>query len=222
MQRDVQENQTHEFQEVRWTNRTLGFFIGGSAILGALLGSVYSIIIVYGNLYPRVDLISNVAFYLLLSPVISTFLIAIHGLIKKRDNSFSRGFGILLGLSAIAFPISPLLWIPQQDGGCSFIFGYEATIWPFLLVFGTLLAGILGMETRFTEGIGISRGVMIALAGFIAGVLSIMGLVAVFPLPPQGLPDVYGTPLTYIVHFGGIAFALESVNRYLLDYKIPS
>lgn len=222
MQRDVQENQTHELQQARWTNKTLGFFIGGSVILGALLGSVYSIIILYGNLYPRVNLISNVAFYLLLSPVISAFLIAIHGLIKKRDNSLSRVVGILLGLAAIAFPISPLLWIPQQGGSFSFIFGYEAAIWPFLPVFGALLAGILGLETRITEGSGVSRGVTIALAGLIAVVLSIMGLVAVLPLPPQGLPDVYGTPLTYIVHFGGLAFALESVNRYLLDHKIPA
>ncbi|MBD3159598.1 MAG: hypothetical protein GF309_12470, partial [Candidatus Lokiarchaeota archaeon] len=138
MQPDMEKNQTHELQEVLRTNRTLGFYIGGSGILGALLGSVYSIIIVYGNLYPRVDLISNILFYLLLSPVISAFLIAIHGLIKKGDNSFSRGLGILLGLAAIAFPISPLLWIPQQGGRFSFIFGYEAAIWPFLPVFGAL------------------------------------------------------------------------------------
>lgn len=89
-------------------------------------------------------------------------------------------------------------------------------------MFGALLAGILGLETRITEGSGVSRGVTIALAGLIAVVLSIMGLVAVLPLPPQGLPDVYGTPLTYIVHFGGLAFALESVNRYMLDHKIPA
>ncbi len=154
--------------------------------------------------------------------MISAFLIAIHGLIKKRDNSFSRGLDILLGLAAIVFPISPFLWIPEQGGGFSFIFGYESAIWPFLPVLGALLAGILGLETRITEGIGISRGVTIALAGFIAVVLSIMGLVAVLPLPSQGLPDVYGTPLTHIVHFGGLMFALESVNRFLLNHKSRS
>ncbi|MBS3795561.1 MAG: hypothetical protein KGY80_11720 [Candidatus Thorarchaeota archaeon] len=222
MQGDIRENQTHEVHKVRWTPRALGFYIGGSAILGALLGTLYTIIIVYGNLSPRVDLVSNIAFYLLLSPAISVFLIAIHELIKERDNTFFRGVGILLGLAAIAFPISPLLWIPQQGGGCSFIFGYESAIWPFLLVLGALLAPIMGLETRIIEGISITREVTITLAGFIAVVLSIIGLVAVLLLPPQGFLDVYGTPLTYIVHFGGLVFVLESVNMYLLNYKIPS
>ncbi len=201
-----------------WLQRLIPFML--SLVVLLLLPLLFYASMIFYNevvypFVPNTELIGLVGIYTIIVILITITLTIYHKLIATPLERYHRAFGFSLGLTAILFPITPVLFVLVGGGQIMLIFGFDSTLWALIALQGIILTLFILSESKIVERLRPNEWMVMGLYIILALILSVSSLFVATGIQAQGYLDVYATPFHFLVHLGGIALLIDSLFRLL-------